>query len=105
MALSEEQIQEFEQKHGKVAHCKAKSGAWEAVFRKPTRPEYKRWRSQTANEATRADAQEILLTSCVVYPERVAFQALLDQYPAIPETCGTAVGKLLDCEVEESEKV
>lgn len=114
MAITKEQIAELESKHGeRIAHCKSAEKAkqpegsmaeasplWEAVFRKPTRAEWKGYKRQVHNPAEVADAQETLAIKCVIFPPREQFLALLEDWPAIPEVCSKAFDRLLGTEVE-----
>ncbi len=69
-----------------VVHLIGKDARWEAVFRAPTRGEYKMFRANAHNTARVADANEMLARQTVVHPPtREAFDALLDRFPAIPE--------------------
>ena len=102
--LTKEQVQEFEATHKRVAHLRGKDGDWEVVIRKPTRAEYKQFRSRTHNPAQVADAQEILARQCVVYPSRDAFDAMLEDWPGIPEAAGAAFGRLMGLAAEEDGK-
>ncbi len=88
MALTPEQLAELETQHGDLLHLHHQDGKWEVVFRKPKRSEYKRFRQQIGVESTKADAQEILCRTIVVYPSREAFDALLEDYPMIPDSPG-----------------
>lgn len=116
MALSEQQIQDLETAHKRVAVVRGrvllhrdgdKKGQpvvdgegrteheWECVFRKPTRAEYKRSRAMAHNPAQAPEAQENLARACVVWPPSPqAFDALLEDYPGIPEKAATALGEL-----------
>lgn len=101
--LTEDQIKELEAAHRRVAHVYARD-QWEVVFRAPTRAEYKRFRSEINNPNTSADAQEKLARTCVVYPTREAFDALLEEWPAIPEACSKAFSRLMGLTAEEDVK-
>lgn len=102
--LTEEQIEAFRTSHGRIAHVVGKAG-WEVVFRKPTRNEYKRFRAIANDPAQVANCQEVLARACIVYPEKATeFDALLDDFPGIPEACGKALGELCGMQTEESTK-
>jgi len=102
--LSKEEVSKLEVDHKRVAHIVGKNGAWEVVLRKPTRAEYKRFRAMAANEMQRADAQETLARSCVVFPPPAAFDALLDDYPAAADACADAMMDLVGLHTDESVK-
>lgn len=91
--LTQEDIDKLKAEHGEIWHIKGKGGAWEIVFKKPRRVDYKMFRANIANPARAPEAQEILLRAVILVPKREEFDALLDQYPAIPEN--TAVGEAL----------
>ena len=98
--LTEEQIAEITSKHPGSQHFRSKRGKWECILRPPKRAEYKRFKHQTHNPATAADAQEMLVRQCVVYPDRVVFDALLEEYPAIPEALSKPLLDMLEMELE-----
>ena len=77
---------------------------FEVVFRKPTRIEYKQYKARSFSEQQRVDAQEILARQCVVHPSREAFDALLEDYPAIPEAAGKAFSRLMGLAADEEGK-
>lgn len=100
--LSPEDLTELETKYVRIAHLKGKGEPppWEVVLRKPTRAEYKMYRSNMNNPAAKSDAQENMFRATCVFPPRGSPQdALLDDYPAIPEACGDAFANLLGLEV------
>lgn len=102
--LSDEDIKKLEAEHKRVAHLRGKNGEWEVVFRKPSRAEYKRFRASSHNKDMAADAQETLARQCVVYPSREAFDALLEDWPAIPEAASNAFSRLMGLAVEDDSK-
>ena len=61
------------------------------AFRPMSRQEYTRFRAQIADPKKRSDATENLVRSVVVYPDRAAFNAFLDRYPAAAEAIGDEV--------------
>src|SRR4051812_19368289 len=100
--LTAEELADLEAKHVRTAHLIGKGGAWEVVFRKPTRAEYKAFRARAHNPAQAADAQEILARACVVHPSKEAFDALLEDYPGIPEAASKEFTNLVGLSVEDS---
>jgi hypothetical protein len=102
--LTADEFKDLETKHKRIGRLKSKSGAWEVVFRKPTRAEFKQFRSRAHNPAQKAEAQEILARQCVVFPSREAFDALLEDYPAIcdSEASTDLFQRLMSDAVEES---
>jgi hypothetical protein len=72
---------------GVVTHPDGKS--WAVVLRKPTRSEYKLFKANANNPATTPEAQEKLFKATCVLPEgQPAIEALLEEWPGIPEACG-----------------
>lgn len=101
--ITDEQVAELEVAHGRVAHCKGKGGSWECVFRKPKRAEYKAFRSKSHGSG-KADALEALAKQTVVFPSALEFEAMLEDYPGIPEACADVFMTLAGMVTEESEK-
>ena len=102
--LTQQQIDELEEKWKRIAHLKAKGGEWEVVFRKPTRGEYRRFKAQINDPNQQSDAAEQLARVLVVYPSREAFDALLEDWPAIPEAASKAFLTLAGMSVEAEGK-
>ena len=108
--VSTEQLSNFEVKYRRVAHLVSSrkkvdgSPEWEIVLRKPTRIEYKHFRSQCHNDARIADAQEEMVRKLMVYPEGDAISNLLEDWPGIPEACGEALRDLAGMSGQESAK-
>lgn len=101
--LTDEKIQELETTHKRIAHLRGADGSWEIVLRKPTRAEYKHFRSM-AHGAQTADAQEVLIRKLCVYPDRDAFDALLEEWPGIPEAAGETIKRLTGMSASEDVK-
>lgn len=109
MGVTKEQLDEFETKHKRIAHLKGKedpdgSVPWEIVIRKPSRAEYKQYRSMSHNQAQVADAQEILVRKIAVFPIGDALDALIEDWPAIPEACGKALASLTGLSAQDDLK-
>lgn len=102
--LSKDELQELETKYKRIARIADRDGAWEVVMRKPTHAEYKRFRAQLHNEQQKPDAAENLARVCVVHPSREQFDALLEDYPAIGDACGNALGELAGFTADQSGK-
>ncbi len=104
MKITDEQMAELEAKHGRIGRLRGRDGGWECVFRKPTRAEFKAFRARAHNPPQRAEAQEILARSCVVFPSREGFDALLEDYPAICDSSAASelFERLMHGAVEES---
>jgi len=87
--VSKEKLEELEALHkriGVVTHPDGKS--WYVVLRKPKRAEYKLFRANSNNPQLQAEAQEKLFKcTCVVPATQPEIEALLDEWPGIPEAC------------------
>ena len=103
--LSQEQLQELEAQHGRIAHVRSRTeGEWEIVLKKPKRSDYKMYRTQSSNPRDLLDAQEILVRKMLVFPDADTFAAMLEEYPAIPEACTMAVVNLTGMAVAADSK-
>jgi hypothetical protein len=112
MSITQEQLESLEGLHKRVAYVIGKDKAWEIVLRKPNRTEYKAFRSRTHKPDQVADAQEILCRQIVVGVDtstgaliatdpastklvRDTFDALLEEWPGIPESCADTLQDLV----------
>lgn len=104
--IPKEKIEELESMHKRIAVLRGVGDppAWEIVLRKPSRAEYKMFRAQIMNPAQAPDAQEILVRKCVVFPDAAGFDALLEDYPAIPEAASEAIKRLTGLGAAEDTK-
>lgn len=82
-------LAELEAKHGEIKAVETVLGL--AVFRGPTRAEYKRFRASLHDPRKKADAAEALVRDCVVHPDPEEFDRWCDKKPAIPDSCSDAV--------------
>lgn len=55
------------------------------VFRVPTRPEWRIFRGLQADPKTRTDASQMLVDTCVLWPEKDDLRKQLDAHPALVE--------------------
>ena len=104
MTLTQEQLTELEAKHGDIIYVESPC---EVVFRKPRRDECKMFRANTHNPRMAADAQEILLSTVVVYPTREEFMnVILEKYPLLCEApaVSDAIMRLTGMAAQESAK-
>jgi hypothetical protein len=87
--ISQEKLDALETQYkriGVVTHPDGKS--WAVVLRKPTRSEYKLFKANANNANTQSEAQEKLFKGTCVLPEgQPAIDALLEDWPGIPEAC------------------
>lgn len=98
--LSQEKIAALEAEHKRIAVVKSADGGWIVVYKKPNRGQYKQFRSRINNEALAPDATEALARQLVVYPSPEAFDALLEEWPAIPEASSKALLRLMGMAAE-----
>jgi hypothetical protein len=99
--LSDEQVEKIADEHGGVvAHRVDPLARWEIVFRTPTRPEFKMWQSDCANELTKLDGDENLLRRIIVHAgeaqpggvaKTVTGPEILDKYLGIAMGSGEEV--------------
>lgn len=92
--ISADKLKELEEKHKRVHVLNDKDGEWQVVFRRPNRAEYKRFKSQINSPDHASDAAETLARQLVVHPSPEAFDALLDEFPGIPEAASRAFLRL-----------
>lgn len=98
--LDKDTLAKLEVDHKRIAHVVGKDQSWEIVLRKPSRAEYKMFRSRLNDDRLKADAQEALVRQLVVYPSKDAFDALVEDWPAIPEAASEAVARLMGLQTE-----
>lgn len=99
-----EELSTFEAKYQRIAHVIGAGESWHVVFRKPTRQEYKQFKARLSNPQQAPDAQEILTRNIVVWPSTEQYDALLEDYPGIPEACSDALMKLAGMRGDEEAK-
>lgn len=92
--LSADKINELEKLHKRIHVLDDTDGEWQVVFRKPNRAEYKRFKTQINSAEHASDAAETLARQLVVHPSPEAFDALLDEFPGIPEAASKAFLRL-----------
>ena len=102
--LTPEDLKLLEETHGRIAHLKGGDGAWEIVLRKPNRKEYGAFRKMGHNDARKDTAQEDLVRCIVVYPSKQEADALIEDWPGIPEAATKAIMKIAGMAVDEDVK-
>lgn len=108
--VTDEALAALKAKHGERKVLKLTTttpdGIVEIAVVKPGRKEYERFRKQLGDDNKRDGALESLLRAHVLSPERAQFDALLDEYPALPEEFGkpllSAIGLSGSAEVGKS---
>lgn len=90
--------------HGddRVAIVESKLGP--VLLRSPSRPEYKRFRSQLKPKGDNGDILEQLARQVVLYPSRQEFDAMLDRRPALADTVGNRALELAGAGEGETSK-
>jgi hypothetical protein len=80
--LDDKKIAELKAKHKDLQAVETPNGS--LVFRKPSRAEYDRWFDKTqSTPGERTAAARELAQSCLVFPDRDGFIAILDEWPAL----------------------
>lgn len=93
----------LERDHGEVLKVNTVLGP--VVLRGPLPVEYKRFRDQFLDEKRKAIAAEQLARSCVVFPSKEAYDAMVKKKPGISDLCGVkAIGMSGDKEVDEGKE-
>jgi hypothetical protein len=57
-----------------------------AIFRSPTKGEYKRWRSMMIDPAQRLEGNEAIVFGCLVYPSVAELRNLFEKRPGFADT-------------------
>ena len=81
--LAKEQLDELRTKYKRICHITVDDV--EFVLRAPTRAEYRQCRAAMHDPMKAPEAQEDLCVMTVVYPDRAAFDAILESYPGLCE--------------------
>lgn len=91
MQIDDSKLSELEAEHGEVFVLT--EGGETAVFKRPTRAQYRRFRSERLDDRKASTALETLFSGCLVYPPAKEFDAVIDRKPALPDLFAS---KLLD---------
>jgi hypothetical protein len=91
--ITPELIASLKAAHGELTLLTSGQGV-EVIARNVNELEWKRWRQQSADPATRVAAVEALFRSVVVHPPAVELEKLLKRYPALPEEFNNELGEL-----------
>jgi hypothetical protein len=91
-----EKLTELEAAHGRIGVVTSSDGrSWCVVLRKPKRAEYKMFRANASHDMKRTEAQETFFKQTCVWPATpVEVEALLDEWPGIPEACSGTIMSL-----------
>ncbi len=88
--LSDEELGVLEQTHGRIGVVTSPDGrSWGVVMRKPKRAEYKMFRANATSDKVQIknEAQETFFKQTCVWPNAQSLDALLEEWPGIPEAC------------------
>lgn len=88
MAPTDEIKSELEAKYGKEKILHVKRVGEEAIFRRPSRDEWRRFLGELGDDDTKAMATERLVVLCCVYPSATELSAILDDKPALAQSWG-----------------
>ena len=102
--LTEEQITELRTKHGRIAHVVGEDDEWEVVIKAPTRDQYFALKAALQDDAQKPKAQEQLFRMILVHPPIAEVDALLQNFPAIPDACSDDILKLLGAKAKKRQK-
>jgi hypothetical protein len=108
--ITPEKIAELDATHKRASHVHSTrtraDGAWEweFVIRKPTRAEYKQWRAKINSENTASDATEQLIRKIAVLPSGEAFEAMLEDWPALAEAAVPAIKAMCGLDADHDRK-
>jgi hypothetical protein len=98
MPFDPAKLAEIREKHPRAVLLSA--GGEDVVATPPTRHQWRRFKGCITDEKKRADAFEVLLRDCVVFPDAAGLEAILDRMPALAETFGDAVAELAGAGLE-----
>jgi len=86
-------LDEAKAQFGEAFLLEAKDAGIRVVCRAPTRPLYRKFRTERADPspARRSGAFESLFVACLVYPDPKTFEATLNRMPALSDTFGVAL--------------
>jgi hypothetical protein len=95
---TDDQINDLKSKFGKVFEVhferEDEEGEVSVFVRKPKKAEYDRFNREAMDEDRRPSAMANLTRDCVVYPDRVQFDALLEDLPGLTITVGDKLLRL-----------
>lgn len=96
--LTKEAIEALKAVHGDLRKVNTKRGTF--IVRGATTGEWRRFRSESAQDRTKANATETLVRACVVHPDAAGFSAAVDKAPGLIETLGEHVVQLSGAETD-----
>jgi hypothetical protein len=87
-----EKLEELRAKHRELFQFT--QGDVTVVATPPNRHLWKRFRTQMMDDRRQSDAMENLVRDCVLYPDRAAFEAILERRPGLVEAFGKQLQEL-----------
>ena len=107
---SGETLSELEAKYRRLAIVKSPDirndgePEWFVLLRPPNRAEYKQLKAMLNNDTQRTVAVEGLMRKLAVYPDPAAVDAMIDEWPGIPEGCWPTIERLAGAAGSEERK-
>ena len=91
MTITAELFQQFNAQHdGRCEVLSIGNDETDVIVRPPSGVEYDRFKVEASKAADRPEiglnAMKILTRACVVYPDKDAFTALMEKYPALADS-------------------
>lgn len=96
MALEQSEIDAAKAAHPNSAKVSLLDGEVQVLVRRPSRPEWKTYRQAalSADASKNAQAAEILFQCCCILPDKSGLKTLLDEHPAVVESCLPVLAKM-----------
>lgn len=94
--MDESKVQELKSKHGELVAYEV--GGQTVAFRRPNRVDYSRFKKEAFKEELRHTAADNLAISCLVYPDRDAFNAIWDRFPTVVDKAANDLIELMGSE-------
>jgi hypothetical protein len=82
-------------KYPEIRVFRGTAGWGPIAIRRPSRDEYKLWRSNLKHPKLQAEANSILVGQILIHPTREVYDAALHQFAGIPEACLPAIRELV----------
>lgn len=76
-------LSELKSKHGTLFEYSP--GGHTVLFRQANRQDYKRFKAEALDEKKKLIATENLCSACLVYPDRPAYESVLDRFPTLAD--------------------
>jgi hypothetical protein len=96
--IDPKKLDEIQEKHDGAVPLTAAGET--VVVTTPTRVKWRRFKDAISDDRKKSIAFEILLRDCVVYPDAVGLEAMLERKPGLAETFGAECAELAGAGVE-----